>query len=194
MKPDCRVWQFSTRSRVCTTKSQVCKCADLSYKNHKCADLVDKYIGNIFPRQANSFEHVDILCGLGTTLYNLPPCGAVNTISGNLGLQIFKNFLTRCQPWWHLVRFSPIPKCAWEFSRKFLRCALTKLGLKCTISKHCSTMMLKCFVDNLGKFQRLNNYINLIYSDCNIRYNIRKLFNNKNTWCTVSTILVIDVK
>ncbi len=90
--PDCRVWQFLTRSRVCKTKSQVCKCADLSYKNHKCADLVDKYIGNIFTRQANSFEHVDVLCGLGTTLYNLPPCGAVNTISGNLGLQIFKKF------------------------------------------------------------------------------------------------------
>ena len=92
-----------------------------------CADLVDKYISNIFPRQANNFEHVDVLCGLGTTLYNLPPCGTVNTISGNLGLQIFKNFLTRCQPWWHLARLSPIPKCAWEFSRKFLGCALAKL-------------------------------------------------------------------
>ncbi len=40
-----------------------------------CAKLVDKYISNIFPRQANSFEHVDVLCGLGTTLYNLLPCG-----------------------------------------------------------------------------------------------------------------------
>ncbi len=121
--PDCRVWQFSMRSRVCKTESQVCKCVDLSYKNHKCADLVDKYISNIFPRQANS---VDVLCGLETTLYNLPPCGTVNTISGNLGLQIFKNFLTRGQPWWHLAKFSPTHKCAWEFSRKFLRCALAK--------------------------------------------------------------------
>ncbi len=47
----------------------------------------------IFPPQANSSEHVDALCRLGTTLYNLLPCGAVNTISGNLGLQIFKNVL-----------------------------------------------------------------------------------------------------
>ncbi len=49
-----------------------------------CAKLVDKYISNIFPWQAKSFEHVDVLCGLGTTLYNLLPCGTVNTISGNL--------------------------------------------------------------------------------------------------------------
>ena len=55
--------------------------------------LVDKYISNIFPWQAKSFEHVDILCGLGTTLYNLLPFGTVNTISSNQGLQIFKNFL-----------------------------------------------------------------------------------------------------
>ena len=53
--------------------------ADLSYKNHKCADLVlnmceklvDKYISNICPQRANSFEHVDVLCGLGAALYNL---------------------------------------------------------------------------------------------------------------------------
>ena len=63
-----------------------------------CAKFVDKYITNIFLWQANSFEHVDVLCGLGTTLYNLLPCGAVMTISGNL--------------------------YAWEFSREFLRCAL----------------------------------------------------------------------
>ena len=51
-----------------------------------CAKFVDKCISNIFLWKANSFEHVDVLCGLGTTLYNLLPCGAVNTISGNLGL------------------------------------------------------------------------------------------------------------
>ena len=96
--PDCRVWQFSTRSRVCKTKSQVCRLVLQKSQVCKCADLVDKYIGNIFPQQANSFEHVDVLCGLETTLYNLPSCGAVNTISGNLGLQIFKTFLTWCQP------------------------------------------------------------------------------------------------
>ncbi len=62
-----------------------------------CAKLVDKYISNIFPPQANSFEHVDVLCDLGTTWYNLLPCGAVNTTSGNLRL-IFKTFLLGAKP------------------------------------------------------------------------------------------------
>ena len=33
----------------------------------------------------------------------------------------------RRQPWWRLARFSPTPKCAWEFSRKFLGCALARV-------------------------------------------------------------------
>ena len=66
-----------------------------------CAKHVDKNISNIFSQQANSFENVDILYGLGTTFYNLLLCGTVNTISGNLGLKIFKNFLTWHQPWRH---------------------------------------------------------------------------------------------
>ena len=89
-----------------------------------CAKLADKNISSIFPQQANSFEHVDILCVLGTTLYNLLLCGTANAISGNLGLQIFKNLLLGTN---HGDIFSPTPKCAWEFSRKFLGCALAKL-------------------------------------------------------------------
>ncbi len=104
--------------RLILQESQVCK----------CADLADKYIGNIFPRQANSFEHVDVLCGLhGNNFVQSATVWRCKYHSDNLGLQIFKNFLTRCQPWWHLVRFSPTPKCAWEFSRKFLECAPAKL-------------------------------------------------------------------
>ena len=114
-----RVWQFLDEisgvqvCRLILQKSQVCNCADLVL--NMCEKLVDKYISNICPQRANSFEHVDVLCGLGAALYNLLTCGAVNTISSNLGLQIFKNFL------------SPPPKCPLEFSRKFLGCALAKL-------------------------------------------------------------------
>ncbi len=55
-----------------------------------CAKFVDKYIINIFSRQANSFEHFDVLCGLGTTLYNLLLCGAVRLLCGATRTPNFK--------------------------------------------------------------------------------------------------------
>ena len=61
---------------------------------HQTAAKYSKTLNNYFkpwqciqPRlhaEYGSFRHVDVLCGLGTTLYNQLPCGAVNTISGNL--------------------------------------------------------------------------------------------------------------